>query len=98
MDELRAWKMLCELFDSNDFSSKSAKAGYAQRAQNIIRRNCNSRDFMREYYSICKKVWYKNFKFLLYEYLHTHEWILALKCLFSCVFWDAWLKREKLKV
>lgn len=98
MDELRAWEMLCEQFDGNSFSYRTAKAGYAQIAKNIIRKNCNDYDFMRKNYCICKKVWYKNFACLFGVYLHEHEWILALKSLFAYVFWNAWLQRQKSKV
>ena len=98
MDELRGWEMLCELFDRNSFSYRSARAGYAQTAKNMIRKNCNNQSFMDKDYFHCKKVWYKNFSYELLRYLYKHEWILALKCLFSYVFWDVWLKREKLKV
>lgn len=97
MDHLRAWNMLCELLDSNSFSYKSAKAGYAQTAETMIRMNCNNDDFMGESYSVCKKIWYENFKWLLYYYLRTHKWVWALKALFSYFFWDVWLWKQKRK-
>ncbi len=96
-DELRAWNMLCELLDSNSFSYKSAKVGYAIRAKDIIRKNCNNNDFMRENYSLCKKEWYKNFNYTLYYYLRTHKWVWALKALFAYFFWDVWLEKQKRK-
>lgn len=98
MDELRGWEMLCKLFEGNGFSYISAKAGYAQTAKNIIRKNCNNQSFMDIDYMRCKKVWYKNFRYELLRYLCKHEYILAAKCLFSYAFWNSWLQREKLKV
>lgn len=98
MDELRGWEMLCELFDRNSFSYRNAKVGYAQTAKNIIRRNCNYEGFKDQDYFLCKKIWYKNFGYEFFGYLHKREWISALKCLFSYFFWDIWLQREKKKV
>lgn len=94
MSEEIAWKRVCELFEDNSHVLDTAKAAYALTCKTMIGKYCKSNTFIESDLAYLEKNFKKYFTTTIKCLILDHQYILALKTIYSKIFWKAWLHKK----
>lgn len=97
LDELEAWKRVCEVFQDEPFVYQTAKEGYALRCRMIAIKYCKDEKFMQEGCAEVEKAYKNSASFLLARWRKEGRYDYYLKNLFSTRHWDQWIKIKQMR-
>lgn len=89
-----AWRRVCELFEDNSYVLDTAKAAYALTCKTMIGKYCKSNTFIESDLAYLEKKFKKYFTTTIKCLILDHQYILALKTIYSKIFWKAWLHKK----
>ncbi|MEE0588087.1 MAG: glycosyltransferase [Faecalibacterium sp.] len=95
LDELEAWRRVCQVFEDKPVVLETAQAGYAIRCRMIAIKYCKDAKFMERACTEVGTEFHAVGKILLKKWRATGKWNYYLKTLFSYYCWNAWIKLKQ---
>lgn len=97
LDELLAWKRICNVFQEEPFVYKTAQAGYALRCRMTAIKYCKDELFMQEDCAEVEKEFKHSARYLLERWSEQRKFSVYLKNLISVWFWKPWIHFKQMR-